>query len=166
MIDPKFQCRVIFEEDWAAILQIQSEVYYEFAPESETVMRSKVTRGPTTSFVAVDQYSAIIAYCLAHPYQANRTPVLGTLDNSVSMPTDNLFLHDLAVKQTSSGRGVAKSLFNHLLIVAKSEGYRSMSLVAVQQAASFWTKIGFLPSTRVTINNSYTGDATFMTRSL
>ncbi|GAA4451526.1 GNAT family N-acetyltransferase [Novipirellula rosea] len=159
-------CRTIIEADWPAILRIQSEVYYEFTPESEAVMRSKAIRGPGTSFVAVDQESEVIAYLLAHPYPPNRTAVLGTAEPSSSISTDNLFVHDLAVQKASAGRGVAQALFSQLTKVACTEGFRSMSLVAVQQAASFWTKMGFIPSKQATINDSYTGDATFMSRDL
>ncbi len=161
-----FHCRHIIESDWPTILRIQSEVYYEFAPESEAVMRSKAARGPRTSFVAVDKQFAIVAYCLAHPYPPNRVAVLGTTDLCELEPTSNLYLHDLAVEKASAGRGVAMSLFDQLVDIAQSTGYRTMSLVAVQQAAGFWTKLGFTPSTHATINDSYTGEATFMTRSL
>lgn len=161
-----FHCRDIIESDWPAILRIQSEVYYEFAPESEAVMRSKATCGPRTSFVAVDEQHAIVAYCLAHPYPPNQVAVIGTADSSELEPTNNLYLHDLAVEKASAGRGVAQTLFAHLTTIAQSSGYQTISLVAVQQAAGFWTKMGFNPSTHATINDSYTGDATFMTRRL
>ncbi len=164
MNKPTFHCREIVEADWPAVLRIQSEVYYEFAPESEVVMRSKSACGPSTSFVAVDQNLAVVAYCLAHPYPLNRIAVLGATDLSALPPTDNIFVHDLAVQKATVGRGVAQALFNHLTSVARSLGYRSMSLVAVQQAASFWTKMGFTPSMQATINESYTADATFMTK--
>ena len=161
-----FHCPDIVESDWPTILRIQGEVYYEFTPESEAVMRSKAVRGARTSFVAIDQQDAIVAYCLAHPYPPNQVAVLGTVDLRELEPTNNLYLHDLAVQKASSGLGVAQTLFDHLTTVAQSTGYQTMSLVAVQQAAGFWTKLGFSPSTHGTINDSYTGDATFMTRRL
>lgn len=159
-------CRTIIEADWPAILRIQSEVYYEFNPESEAVMRSKAERGRGTCFVALDQNSAVVAYCLAYPYPADRTAALGVVDASPLTPTDNLFVHDLAVQKASAGRGVAQALFGHLATVAGRGGYRTMSLVAVQQAASFWAKMGFIPCTRAALNDSFTGDATFMVRVL
>jgi predicted N-acetyltransferase YhbS len=161
-----FHCRDIIDSDWRAILRIQREVYYEITPESEAVMRSKAVHGLHTSFVAVDQRFAVIAYCLAHPYPSNQVAVLGTADASEPEPTNNLYLHDLAVQNASAGRGVAQILFDHLTSVARLTGYRTMSLVAVQQAAGFWTKMGFRPSKIGKINGSYTGNATFMTRRL
>lgn len=161
-----YYCRTIVEADWTAILRIQSEVYYDFSPESEAVMRSKADLSHATCFVAIDHSSTVIAYCLAYPYAADRTAALGTVDASPSTPTDNLFVHDLAVQKASAGRGVAQALFSHLTTIARSEGYRTMSLVAVQQAASFWSKMGFTPSTQAVVNDSYTGHATFMIRTL
>ncbi len=161
-----FRCRAIVESDWPTILRIQSEVYYEFAPESEAVLRTKVTRGPRTSFVAVDLQLAVVAYCLAHPYPPNQVAILGVTDAGNVEPTNNLYVHDLAVEKASAGRGVAQALFDHLSSVARSSGYRTMSLVAVQRAAGFWTKLGFTRSTHAAIHDSYTGDATFMTLDL
>ena len=162
----KFNCRDILESDWPTILRIQSEVYYAFTPESETVMRSKATQGTHTSFVAVDQEFCIIAYCLAHPYPPHRVAALGSTDSSGYESTDNLYLHDLAVQKASAGCGVARTMFDHLTSVAQSMGYRTMSLVAVQQAAGFWSRMGFTPCQHATINNSYNGVATFMSRHL
>ncbi|TWU48877.1 Acetyltransferase (GNAT) family protein [Rubripirellula tenax] len=161
-----FHCREILESDWLAILRIQGEVYYDFTPESESVMRSKTTLGPRTCFVAVDQERSVVAYCLAHPYPAHQIAVLGAAGPAELEPTTNLFLHDLAVQKDFFGRGVAHALFDHLTTVAQANGYQTMSLVAVQQAAGFWMKMGFTPSTRATINKSYTGDATFMTKAI
>lgn len=162
----RHHCRTIIEADWPEILRIQSEVYYDFSPESEAVMRSKATRGLKTCFVALDHKPAIVAYCLAYPYAADRTASLGIVDASPITPTDNLFVHNLAVQKASAGRGVAQALFSQLTTIAREQGYRTMSLVAVQQAASFWTKMGFTPSSRATVDGSYTGNATFMMRKL
>ncbi len=159
-------CRAIIEADWPDILRIQSEVYYDFKPESEDVMRSKASRGSATCCVALDNNSSVVAYCLAYPYAADRIASLGIMDESSVAGTDNLFLHDLAVQPASAGRGVAHALFEHVIEAAGQAGYRTMSLVAVQQAASFWTKLGFAPSTQATVNDSYGGAATFMFREL
>ncbi len=161
-----YHYRAIIEGDWPTILRIQSEVYYDFSPESEAVMRSKANRGYATSLVALDHNSAVVAYCLAYPYAADRIAALGAVDASPITPSDNLFVHDLAVQKASAGRGVAQAMFGHLLTIARGAGYRTLSLVAVQQAASFWTKMGFTTSTQATINDSYTGAASFMIRDL
>lgn len=166
MANPLHRYRAIIEADWPPILRIQNEVYYEFQPESEAVMRSKANRGAATCFVALDRNSAVVAYCLAYPYPADQTASLGIVDATPVTLTDNLFVHDVAVRRASAGRGVAQALFHHLVTIARIEGYRTMSLVAVQRAASFWSKMGFTPSARASVNDSYTGDATFMIRDL
>lgn len=170
--------RAIVDADWAAIMRIQSEVYHEFHPESEAVMRSKASHSLTTSFVAIDVVEdgatdtfsggaeRVVAYCLAHPYPSNRVAVLGTVYSESAADTDNLYLHDLAVQRASSGRGIAQSLLHHVTAVAKSSGYRTISLVAVQNAAGFWVKMGFTPSSDVCVDESYAAAATFMTREL
>lgn len=170
--------RTIVEADWPAIMRIQSEVYHEFHPESEAVMRSKASHSLTTSFVAIqvsdDEATdtltgvteRVVAYCLAHPYPSNRVAVLGTVYSASAADTDNLYVHDLAVQSVSSGRGIAQTLLQHVTAVGKSSGYRRMSLVAVQDAAAFWVKMGFTPSSDVCVDKSYAAAATFMTREL
>ncbi|QDV24981.1 GNAT family N-acetyltransferase [Aureliella helgolandensis] len=162
MTEPPYSCRAIIEADWPSILRIQSEVYYDFAPEPESVMRSKALQSPATCFVATGTAAEVIAYCLAHPYPANRTAQLGTADTDPINPTDNLFVHDLAVQKASEGCGVARALFTQLSSAAQADGYRTMTLVAVQGATDFWSKMGFTPSANATIHESYTGNAIFM----
>lgn len=172
------QYRTIVDADWPAIMRIQSEVYHEFHPETEAVMRSKTSHSLATSFVAIDVdiegatdtvtggTERVVAYCLAHPYPSNRVAVLGTVYSASAVDTENLYLHDLAVQRASAGRGIAQTLLNHVIAVAKSSGYRTMSLVAVQDAAGFWGKMGFTPSSEVCVDESYAIAATFMTRQL
>lgn len=179
MTRPQRHYRAIIEADWPAIMRIQAEVYHEFDPESEAVMRSKASHSLTTSFVAIDVANAevtdnmitgcterVVAYCLAHPYPSRRVAVLGTAYSASTADSDNLYLHDLAVERASSGRGIAQTLLHHVTAVAKSSGYRTMSLVAVQDAEGFWLKMGFTPSSNVCVDESYAAAATFMTREL
>jgi len=41
-----------------------------------------------------------------------------------------------------------------------------MSLVAIQQASGFWSKMGFTRRDDAAIDNSYAADATFMVRDI
>lgn len=178
MTTRQYQYRTIIDADWPAIMRIQSEVYHEFPPETEIVMRSKASHSPATSIVAIDVVKggatdtvtsgteSVVAYCLAHPYPRNRVAVLGTVCSESTIDTDNLYLHDLAVQRSSAGCGIAQRLLSHVMTVAKSRGCRTMSLVAVQDAAGFWMKMGFAPSNEVCIDESYAATATFMTRKI
>ncbi len=162
----------MIESDWHSILRIQAEVYYAIVPESEFVMRSKANCLPETCFVASDSDEQVLGYCLAYPYLPGQTPALGVQlargknPHSQATSTANLFLHDLAVDKSAGGRGIAQSLFQHVTVAARSLGFSSMSLVAIQQASGFWSKLGFSPVYNTPMDSSYATDAQFMSRNL
>ncbi len=157
------QIRSIIESDWPAILRIQSEAYYAIVPESESVMRSKAMVSPATCLVATDSDDRVLAYLLAYPYPDDRILPLGTIYLSSRVESDNLFLHDLAVARSASGRGIAKSLVKQVICAAQPLGYQTMSLVAIQDANCFWSKMGFFPTDDIPIDSTYAVGAQLMT---
>jgi len=60
--------RSITDNDWPVILDIQAAVYPDITPETETVLRSKLTLGPQTCLALTDQQNCVVGYCLAHPW--------------------------------------------------------------------------------------------------
>ncbi len=172
MNKPSIHYRTIIESEWQSILRIQAEVYYAIVPESESVMRSKANCSPETCSVAADSDERVLGYCLAYPYPLDQIPSLGVqLARGTNIPapatsTANLFLHDLAVDKSSGGRGIAQSLFQQVTVAARTLGYTTMSLVAIQQASGFWSKLGFTPVYNTRVDSSYATDAQFMSRNL
>lgn len=153
---------MISPQDWPAILRIQNEAYYEITPEPEAVMRSKQQRSPATCFVLAGLNEEVLAYCLAYPFPAAKVPSLGEIACASDGCSQNLFLHDLAVAKQTVGKGIATTLVEHLLQVATERGFRSISLVAIQQADRFWSKFGFSVDHSVVIDSSYAHDARYM----
>ncbi|WP_094676032.1 GNAT family N-acetyltransferase [Hydrocoleum sp. CS-953] len=162
MIRQKKMIRQIIESDWGYIAEIEKQAYPSITEstgvrrtnaESIDVLRAKNILSPETCFVfEVD--SIVVAFCLSHPYPANSPPSLNSKIDEV-IQSSNLFIHDMAVKQTHSGQGIATKLFNHLLSVAVKLNYHSMSLVAVQNAFSFWAKFGFEIVENFSVDSSY-----------
>lgn len=133
--------RRIVEADWPEILSIQNEIYAPEVVESEQVLRSKYEFSPTTCLVCADMQGALVAYCLAYPYPQDGIPELGAITTKIS-ETANLFVHDLAVRNSSRGRGIAKQLFSALREIALRQNFSSLSLVALPNAIGFWEKMG------------------------
>ncbi|MEL7036259.1 MAG: GNAT family N-acetyltransferase [Cyanobacteria bacterium J06592_8] len=154
--------RQIIESDWNCIAEIENLAYpvieestgiLRTNAESIDVLRAKNMLSPETCFV-FEADSIVVAFCLSHPYPANSAPHLNSKIDAV-IPSSNLLIHDMAVKQSYSGQGIATKMFNHLLSIATKLNYRSMSLIAVQNASSFWAKFGFEIVENVSVGSSY-----------
>ncbi|WP_037027131.1 GNAT family N-acetyltransferase [Psychromonas aquimarina] len=156
-----YKIREIIESDWPAIMRIQNEAYYSTAAESEDVLRSKHLSSPSTCIVCENSAGQVIGYGLAHAYPSHQAPQMGVVI-AETITSNNLFIHDLAVEKKSQGQGLAKVLFNYLKCLAIQFNYSSLSLVAIQNADSFWSKMGFEPLTLKSLGPSYDKNASFM----
>jgi GNAT superfamily N-acetyltransferase len=157
--------RNIAEPDWPEILRIQSEAHPPTVLETENVLRSKQAIAPATCFVCIGKDRDILAYCLAHPFAQNNIPRLGAA--AVETPAiANLFVHDLAVQNSSQGQGVATKLFFHLKECAVERGFSSLSLVALQHADIFWQKMGLHKVKDIDTGSNYGEGASFMAMSI
>lgn len=156
--------RSIKDQDWPGIMHLQSLAYPADFLESEATLRAKQLMGPAFCQV-LELNETIHAYCLAHPWPAGQAP---SLFSSLVEPchSDNLFLHDMAIKPQFSGRGYARQLFEQLLATARTTGMTSISLAAVQGSSPFWTHLGFSVSTDYQLPASYGDRALFMSQQL
>lgn len=134
--------RPIEDGDWAGILRVQQTCYAAWLVESEAALRSKAAASPATCFIASTAAGRIAAYVLAHPYPQGEWPDLDrtTIPHA---PADNLLLHDMAVHPDFAGQGLGAILFQSVERFARAQGYSTISLVAVQDAAGYWRKLGF-----------------------
>ncbi|WP_219590099.1 GNAT family N-acetyltransferase [Aeromonas salmonicida] len=150
--------------DWPTIMAIQDECYQQLDPEPLEVMSNKADLAPDCCWVAEYQ-GKVLGYLLCHPWQAHQPPSL-----SVRMQTlegnDEFYLHDLAVSKQARGKGVGQLLLETALTFASEEGYEHMGLVAVQGAARFWHKQGFVPAATPKPLNEYGEGAVYMRRPL
>lgn len=157
--------RNIVESDWPEILRIQNEAHIFTVLETESVLRSKQVISPATCFVCVGKDRELLAYCLAHPFAQNSIPSLGTVAAKTPVVA-NLFVHDLAVQNSSQGQGVATKLFLYLKECAVQRGFLSLSLVSLQQADIFWQKMGLQKVRDIDAGSGYGEGASFMAMSI
>ncbi len=135
--------RKILEKDWPIIMHIQEESYYAIEPESLLVLRSKWILSATTC-VVIEENSEILGYCLAHPWKDNSAPQLNSVINQCQ-DACGIFIHDLAVASFARKRGIGRELYFHLLKYALQNRFQFLSLVAIQNAEGFWSRLGFKP---------------------
>lgn len=149
---------------WHQIEQIQHAAFNDEFPESVEILKSKVSASPHTCFVYLDDNQQVIGYLISHPYHKNTMPKLHEYIHPID--SDHLHIHDLAITQAYRGQGLPKQLLNHLFQTVKKEQYHSVSLIAVQNAETFWEKHGFTPAVNFTPSTTYGNNATCMHRLL
>lgn len=119
--------------------------------------------------LALDDEQQVAGYLIAYPWTGDSAPALNTLICALPDEADRLYLHDLALDPTKRGRGYARLTVDRLVDQARRDGWASIALVAVNDAAAFWTELGFdiaydeKPTQKL---SSYGADAKYMRRSL
>jgi GNAT superfamily N-acetyltransferase len=82
-------------------------------------------------------------YLISHPWP-RRSPVpLDRLIGSIPEDADDFYLHDLALLPEMRGSGAGRQAAELAFENASRAGYRTISLVAVNGADSFWARQGF-----------------------
>lgn len=155
----------ISESAWQGVMQLQYEAYVELQPESLAVLKSKWRVSPNTCLVYKALDNTILGYLLSHSWERDSPPALYA--EIADMPvTDNLFIHDLAIANSSQGMGVGKHLVYRLIEIAIKRGFNTLQLVAVQGTISYWSKFGFKQVQACQIDSSYAEAARLMTLDL
>lgn len=133
--------RAITPSDWPDILAIQQQCYAELINESQAVLQCKQQLAANCCFVLL-QTTKVQGYCFAHPWQLGQPPKLNQL---ITLPTqqNSLYIHDMAVAKHAQGLGLASEALYHLRDLALQQQLSSLSLVAVNGAASYWQRFGF-----------------------
>lgn len=157
--------RTLSPADAPELDRIQALAYGDGLQEPAEALLSKIALAPEFCFAlpADDNNERLAGYLLAHPWLADQSPGLGRVLTELPENADALHLHDLAVDPACSGRGVASSLIAALVHAATTHGFETITLVAVQDAATFWQKQGFRPRRPA---EGYDEDAVFMERRL
>lgn len=153
-------------QHWSEVLLLQDAAYARLGPEPADVMHSKWQVSPDTCFVA-HQNDSLLGYVLAHPWAHPVPPALYQPTQPHEAHGSWMFIHDMAVASQARGRGVAQSLFEHVLVQARQAQKQGLLLVAVQGSTRFWHNLGFEPVHSVTPDlSSYGEQACLMQRHL
>ncbi|WP_157945997.1 GNAT family N-acetyltransferase [Vibrio gangliei] len=158
------------EQAWPQIEQIQDVAYRDGLAEDIDILKIKADVSPETCFVCMDEEQQVLGYVLAHPWESDQPPCINqdiSDSEEVVSPEDasTLYIHDLAISPKARGVGVAQALIENLLDQAQAFNIDTVSLVAVQGMAGFWSKYGF-KSMKSNSTDSYGDDAQFMVNQL
>jgi len=139
---------------FVAIQQVQQAAYPAELWESTAALSCKLQLAPQSCFVVIAEQQHVVAYIFAHPWQQGSIPKLNTPLHTLPNPSNVLYIHDLAVHPAWHGRGLALLLNNKINDLAQKCAYHYLALVAVQQATSFWQRLGFVLDTQANLQAS------------
>ncbi|CAG9171104.1 hypothetical protein LMG23994_02106 [Cupriavidus pinatubonensis] len=138
--------------DLPGVLRVQAECYRSDLLEGTEAFASRLALSPATCWVATscDNRAALAAYLFTHPWpQGSLPPLNGLLTPSAHEGTDTAtltwFVHDMAVAPAGRGGGLAMRLYEAALQSALDAGLRHSRLIAVQSAAPWWRRLGYVP---------------------
>lgn len=128
--------------DLQAAMAIQKDAYPPFLVEGEAAFLSRINLAASYC-LAARHGQALCGYLLAHGWKRQSPPPLGALLPD-DVPSEVLFIHDLAVSSSSRGLRLGERLITHLFELAARDGLRSAELIAVEGAAEYWRRLGFV----------------------
>lgn len=152
--------RLMQSTDLPAVIKLQDRCYAAELFEPADVVINRFKNCAQTCWVALYQ-DKLWGYLFCYPSLAGKVGALAE-DFQVQSQANCLYLHDMAVSRDARGQGVARSLLAEAEHFAMSKQYQCLSLVAVQNSATYWQQQGFSPVPELTPEQqlllaSYTG---------
>jgi len=141
------ELRPLQAADLHAVLRLQAECYGPDYVEPAEAFASKLheTAALQTCWGAFDAAGALLAYAISLPVCADTMPGLHASDYRCPALPTLLYLHDVAVGPQGRGRGLAQALLGQVQQRAQQLGLARVGLIAVQDSAPFWQRLGFAP---------------------
>lgn len=137
--------------------------------ESRGCFENRLALRPDMSFVLAGDDDVVRGYLFAYPWRGETAPALNTLIEAIPTNADRIYLHDLALDPTVRGGGHTRAIVERLVDQARTDGWETMALVAVNDATAFWERMGFRPVTSPVLAAklvSYGDGAHYMVREL
>lgn len=134
--------RPISGEDLKQVLDIQIEVYPPGLQENAATFEDKFSLKPSGIFGAFLE-DVLCGYILSHPWSADRVVPLGLARTVLPAKADCVYIHDLAVRPSHRGRGIARLLVDRVFEFGGSLSLGTYTLMAVQSSEPFWSRFGF-----------------------
>lgn len=157
--DALFTVRAMTKDDIEQVLEIQVESFDEKLWESREHILKIADLFAEGCVVAELQggnnNKTILGYALSFPWYAHRAVHNDEVVQNLPEKSEQkaYFVHDLAVRSSARGKGVARTLAVHVAdcVPRRCGLHTHVSLVAVQGACKFWSRFGFseVPHTRL-----------------
>lgn len=155
--------------DIEAILAIQRQCYPEPLNEGAAAFLAKLQAAPKNCFIAKDK-DQVLGYLISLPWSLDKPLPLDSKLVELKEDINCLYIHDLALDINARSTGSGRALIEKALSTAREQGLKSVALVAVQGAETYWQKQGFKVKANAAelaeFLTQYGTDAVYMTRDL
>lgn len=137
--------------------------------EGRDLFENRLALHPSGCFVLADGQGEAKGYMVAYPWRADAAPTLNTLIEAIPDDASVIYLHDMALHPDARGGGHPGRVIAQLVEASRAAGWPAIALVAVNDAAPFWARHGFVvrqtPEMAAKLA-SYGSDARYMVRAL
>ncbi|MDO9077960.1 MAG: GNAT family N-acetyltransferase [Brevundimonas sp.] len=137
--------------------------------EGRDCFQNRLALNPAGCFVLAGEDGRPRGYLVAYPWTENAAPALNTLIDAIPDAASVMYLHDLALDPVVRGGGWSRPIVERLAQDARAAGWPALTLVAVNDAAPFWERHGFViadPPGMADKLAGYGPDARYMVRRL
>jgi len=137
--------------------------------EGRDCFENRLALHPSGCFVLACEGAASQGYLVAYPWTENFAPALNALIDAIPDDASVMYLHDLALDPAVRGGGWSRPMVEGLAQDARAAGWSALALVAVNAAAPFWERHGFVvvdPPGMAEKLAGYGADARYMVRRL
>ena len=114
--------------------------------EGRDCFENRLALSPAGCFVLAGEDGEPHGYLVAYPWTADAAPALNTLITAIPDAASVMYLHDLAIDPAARGGGWSRPIVERLVREAGAAGWPALTLVAVNDAAPFWERHGFVVS--------------------
>lgn len=130
-------------EDLPQVLALQHRCYQPDFHEPLDAFESKLHAAPDTCWVISAEPANVLAYLVSLPVADENYPLLHAPQCAPALQADELYLHDMAISPALRGQGASHQLLQQAIAQAQGLRLPRLSLIAVQNSASFWMRQGF-----------------------
>ena len=162
------QWRAMRPDDITAVVEV-ARLSFPDHFEDRACFENRLALYPRGCFVLASGEGPARGYLIAYPWKAESAPPLNTVIEGLPAEPDLIYLHDLALHPEARGGGVTGVIVERLAQQTTEDGWPAIALVAVNDAAGFWSRHGFVekPASAMAAKlASYGADARYMIRRL
>jgi ribosomal protein S18 acetylase RimI-like enzyme len=160
--------RSMTEADLDGVVEV-ARLSFPNHPEDRACFANRLELHPQGCFVLGDGAGGVFGYMVAYPWMRGSAPALNALIPALPGNADLIYLHDLALHPDARGGGHTRPVVEQLADQARADGWPALALVAVNDAAAYWGRLGFVeesPPGMAEKLASYGADARYMVRPL
>ncbi|MFN3669778.1 MAG: GNAT family N-acetyltransferase [Brevundimonas sp.] len=111
--------------------------------EGRDCFENRLALNPSGCFILAGE-GVPRGYLIAYPWTKEAAPALNTLIAAIPDDAAVMYLHDLAIDPAVRGGGWSRPIVERLADETRAAGWPALALVAVNDAAPFWERHGFV----------------------